>query len=292
MNTWVSPFKQIKLKSLENIVKANDGLMAFTDAFGLFLCTQGQAQVNVNGQNMTIAAGDLFIYIPSTYVYVQSTSADIRGVTYSSTMDFILPVLQNARLARHIITIRNYPKISLNAQQQENTRIYLQMINHRQDQLNAMEQTDLSFNILQEALFKLCEAAIHELIFDFVHNQDLSSDAHDNKDMVCQQFMLSLMTNYKQQREVQFYAEQQSLTPRYFSSVIREKTGKNAQQWIVSVVISGMKQTLLYTTKSIKEIANEYNFSTQSFFGKYFKQYVGLSPKEFRCRKPHLDPTI
>ena len=24
------------------------------------------------------------------------------------------------------------------------------------------------------------------------------------------------------------------------------------------------------------------NFPTQSFFGKYFKQYVGVSPKEYR----------
>ena len=32
----------------------------------------------------------------------------------------------------------------------------------------------------------------------------------------------------------------------------------------------------------IKEIADQLNFPTQSFFGKYFKQYVGISPKEYR----------
>ena len=36
---------------------------------------------------------------------------------------------------------------------------------------------------------------------------------------------------------------------------------------------------------SIKEIASELNFSTQSFFGKYFKQYVGISPTEYRNGK-------
>ncbi|NJO25503.1 MAG: AraC family transcriptional regulator [Bacteroidia bacterium] len=33
---------------------------------------------------------------------------------------------------------------------------------------------------------------------------------------------------------------------------------------------------------SIAEIADELNFSDQSFFGKYFKRLAGMSPKEYR----------
>ncbi|MCI7082684.1 MAG: helix-turn-helix domain-containing protein, partial [Paraprevotella sp.] len=50
----------------------------------------------------------------------------------------------------------------------------------------------------------------------------------------------------------------------------------------VQIVINSIKQTLLYSGKSIKEIAIEYHFPSQSFFGKYFKQYTGMSPREFR----------
>ena len=42
---------------------------------------------------------------------------------------------------------------------------------------------------------------------------------------------------------------------------------------------------------SIKEIATKLNFPTQSFFGKYFKQYVGISPKEYRNKKTGLLPS-
>ena len=48
------------------------------------------------------------------------------------------------------------------------------------------------------------------------------------------------------------------------------------------MVISSVRQVLTSTDLSIKEIAMEYNFPSQSFFGKYFKQYVGVSPKEYR----------
>jgi AraC-like DNA-binding protein len=33
---------------------------------------------------------------------------------------------------------------------------------------------------------------------------------------------------------------------------------------------------------TIQQIADELNFPSQSFFGKYFKKSVGVSPKEYR----------
>jgi AraC family transcriptional activator of pobA len=40
------------------------------------------------------------------------------------------------------------------------------------------------------------------------------------------------------------------------------------------------------------EIADQLNFPTQSFFGKYFKQYVGISPKEYRKGKLRIKDGI
>ena len=34
--------------------------------------------------------------------------------------------------------------------------------------------------------------------------------------------------------------------------------------------------------KSIKQIAMDMNFPSQSFMGKYFKEHVGMSPTEYR----------
>lgn len=61
--------------------------------------------------------------------------------------------------------------------------------------------------------------------------------------------------------------------------------GISALQWIIRMVIADAKQMLRSSDLSIKEIASELNFSTQSFFGKYFKQYVGISPTEYRNGK-------
>lgn len=38
----------------------------------------------------------------------------------------------------------------------------------------------------------------------------------------------------------------------------------------------------------MKGIATKLNFPTQAFFGKYFNQYVDISPKEYRNKKIDL----
>lgn len=97
--------------------------------------------------------------------------------------------------------------------------------------------------------------------------------------------MLALFRLYRKERDVAYYAKMQHITPRYFSTIIKEKSGNSALQWIVQMVITEAKQLLEGSDLSIKEIANQLNFPTQSFFGKYFKQYVGISPKEYRKDK-------
>ena len=79
-----------------------------------------------------------------------------------------------------------------------------------------------------------------------------------------------------------FYAKQLNITPKYLSSVVKEVSGKTAARWIDESVILEAKALLKYSGMSIQEIAYHLNFSTQSFFGKYFKRYVGMSPLAYR----------
>ena len=109
--------------------------------------------------------------------------------------------------------------------------------------------------------------------------------SQDKKDKIFQNFVITLFRYYQQERDVTFYASKQYLSSRYFSAVIKEKSGSTALQWIVQMVITEAKQLLENSDLTIKEIATKLNFPTQSFFGKYFKQYVGVSPKEYRNKQ-------
>lgn len=95
------------------------------------------------------------------------------------------------------------------------------------------------------------------------------------------EFLSKLNEMHKVERSVQFYAKELSITPKYLSTITQSFTGLSASQVIDQYVIYAIKQTLYDNKKNIKTISSEYNFPSQSFFGRYFKRITGLSPNEY-----------
>ena len=95
-------------------------------------------------------------------------------------------------------------------------------------------------------------------------------------------FMTLVKQNFKYERFLDFYAEQLEITPKHLSRTIKTQTGVSAVEWIERFVILEAKVLLKSSNLNIQQIADELNFPSQSFFGKYFKKKTGLSPKEFR----------
>lgn len=49
-------------------------------------------------------------------------------------------------------------------------------------------------------------------------------------------------------------------------------------------MLTDIRYQLKYSQKSIKEVADYLDFPNISFFGKYVRNHVGCSPKEYRRR--------
>lgn len=81
---------------------------------------------------------------------------------------------------------------------------------------------------------------------------------------------------------VYYYAEKLCISPKYLSHVCKEISGKSANEFIQTAVVEEITQHLKNTTLSVKEIANKLGFPNISFFGKYVKAHLGMSPNEYR----------
>lgn len=88
---------------------------------------------------------------------------------------------------------------------------------------------------------------------------------------------------HTKERSLKFYAEKMFLTPKYVSGMIKSYSGKGALEWINEYVVLEAKMMLRYTEMTVQEVAYALNFPTQSAFGKYFKQQVGVGPKRYRA---------
>lgn len=285
MNNLNLPFEYISVQDAENAFSDHHHMLSFTDLCGFFLCQHGWVDVSLNEQTFHIQEGDVYFYMPSTFVCLLNHSTDVEGIAVKCKVDFILPLMEQMFSGGGVLAMRDYPCISLSDDQRRSLECLATMVRERLKQLSTASYDDSSTYILQRLVMSLAESLFHELIFDYACNQSIRPQIHDNKDRIFQAFLVSLFHNYKKEREVAFYAAEQCLSPRYFSSVIKEKSGHSALQWIVQMVISSARQILTTTNLSIKEIAMDFNFPSQSFFGKYFKQYVGVSPKEYRLQE-------
>ena len=48
--------------------------------------------------------------------------------------------------------------------------------------------------------------------------------------------------------------------------------------------MKAIERRLRFTDMTMQEIANDLNFPNASFFGKYFKEYSGMTPLDYRIK--------
>ena len=95
-------------------------------------------------------------------------------------------------------------------------------------------------------------------------------------------FMMLMERDYKQSRDVNYYANLMHITSKYLTNIVRQVTGHTPKTIIDQYVILQLKMQLQRTSQSIKEIAWEYHFTDVSFFCRYFKKHTGLTPQQVR----------
>lgn len=95
-------------------------------------------------------------------------------------------------------------------------------------------------------------------------------------------FMMLLEKDYKISRDVNYYAEQMNISSKYLTNIVNQVTGHTPKTIIDQYVILQLKMHLKRTTQSIKEMAWEFHFADVSFFCRYFKKHIDLTPQQIR----------
>jgi AraC-like DNA-binding protein len=74
------------------------------------------------------------------------------------------------------------------------------------------------------------------------------------------------------------------LNANYLNTVIRAKTGRTVQSWIIEKTIAEASTLLLRTSLTAQEIGYRLGFAEPGHFSRYFKQHTGLSPLRYRAQ--------
>ena len=99
---------------------------------------------------------------------------------------------------------------------------------------------------------------------------------------IYQEFLNMVLRYYTKEHNVSFYAEKLGLTFSYFSTSIKKAIGETPQEILTQTIIIDAKAQLKGTNREIKNIAMDLGFNNLSFFNKFFRRNVGMTPQEYR----------
>ncbi len=285
-NTLQLPFEYHHVPDFGSDFIKSGKIVSTDDSMGLVLClcTKGSIDIESGLNSYSIKEKEIYFYSPAGFLHILNISDDFTGLVIKPKMDFILPLIYNLLNVRTQMYIRDHPKLSMTDQQYEYITEIMSSMEERINHEMSSDMEERRRMVLTELIKSQASTLFYEILNMYLINQPIELSAPDRNDEIMQKFMVSLDLHYRQERNVAFYAAEQCLSYSYFSEIIKSKTGVTALKWIISRVIIDSKQMLEFTNISIKEIADKLNFPTQTFFGKYFKQYVGISPKEYRKR--------
>lgn len=262
----------------EDINAANIGRysrVVYLDKNGFLLCRHGRITLGMDDKEFDLCAGELYIYPAFSQTVVFRYSDDLQATVGVTDFDFSLSSLENVSDMQNVVYIRFHPVIRLTPEQYRRIDGLLEITRQRQAGASA---------IGRQVVVSLVQAFCFEVLDAYIANHPVGQEKTTHKDKIFRQFLVVLHDHFRTRRSVEFYARELCLSPRYFATLIRERSGKTPIEWISMFVIAEAKHLLAEPQTSIKEIAYALGFPSQSLFGRYFKLYAGVSPSAYRYR--------
>ena len=265
--------------------------MVSVHKYGFFLCRKGTARILLGSNTYQISRNHLCFYAPNMFFQILEKSLDLEGILEEDDVETFHPVLSTIDIRKRL-QVRNSPCVKASEKQaDEMIRLYNMVQENEQSEVVKKNLPDtneeftemLRADCMRYLRYTLCLKVLEA----YFSNTPVEAMPQTKEDAILNRFLVSVYENCHIQRTVQYYADEQHLSPYYFSSIIKERSGQSALQWIGSVTMTFSRQYLECSEMSIKEIADRLNFPDQSTFGRYFKHHEGCSPSDFREIRLH-----
>ncbi len=244
------------------------------------LLCNGTAKAVVNGRNFEMRSGSIFLLNEDSQLSNFKYSKACKGYAVYYSRPFLESINININdfiSARMIFRLR--PCLMLQhseVMRLHNIAIPLSGIVNLEADRYAREVAVSLFS----ALFYTLASVLSEYGVEMAATTKIS-----RSESIFKEFVTLLIERCEQERSVEYYATALDITPKYLSMICRKQADKSALRVIDDAVIRRAKELLLRPDLSVQDVAAKLNFMSQAFFGKYFKQRVGISPSRYKVQE-------
>lgn len=253
------------------------------DGFVAAYCRQGHFKCTINLKEYEIHDGMLVVNIPNNIIQLEPIESGDELVEL--TIMAVSPKYMNtlsSDLDKIFIDALNILKSPIMEMGPKEVDIALQYFKLFDNVINTdSEYRNDSVRYLFTSIFYLIGGMLMKRLRIEEENDAQISTRHKS---VFESFIELVEKYHNKERSVRFYADKLCISPKYLSQIIKNMSGLSAPEVINKYVILEAQHLLRHTDLSIKEISDQLNFPTTSYFYKYFKTHTGYTPNSYRLK--------
>ena len=239
------------------------------------MCLKGSARYYVDTVEHVVEPGDLIIINQGRVTHDCTMTPDCRGIGIIIDYNFFKETIKSVHeLSSLFLFARNHPVFRLPEDRANFIRDTFFPMKDKISEPDNPFRRQMVQSLFLTMVYEMCNV---------IYTAQVKNDGRNSRsEEIFTKFLLLVEANFRTERRVGWYSEQLCISPKYLSETIKMVSKRTPSEWIDSYVTMELRMLFRNTQKSIKEIAQELNFSNQSFLGKYFKEHVGMSPSEYR----------
>lgn len=233
-----------------------------------FYLTQGEVFLQIDNDSILLRAGEM-VLIPASVAVTISYYDKIVGYMGGFSSDFITDVSQNIIERFDFLRYFNASRFTFEGELLDRINLLFATLDSLWN--GGGEREDL----VKAYLLTL----LHEL--DELRGEKLSTTPYNR---LAYSFLELMFGEAQIVKKPSDYASQLCVSVNHLNKVVRQTTNKSLSEWIEERLILNAKVLLRNSSLSIAEIANQLGVADPSYFTRRFRQYEGISPKEYRER--------
>lgn len=242
----------------------------------ILLMTEGQGHALLDDARWPLRAPAL-VLVPAGRVHGFEFNPQVNGVVVTAAQK---PLEAMARIVMPELlhTLRKPLAINLPSQGRYTAGLMpLYLSIEREWRLAASGQVAAGLSLITALLVQV--ARLNETLEPAVW------PALSRKTLQLEKFRNLIDEHMRRRWSVAQYAAQLGISAGQLSRLTRESLGKSSIALINERVLVEAQRELIYTNASIKQIADGLGFEDESYFGRFFRKHLGVSPQAYRVRE-------
>lgn len=248
-------------------------------------CQEGRVQVTIDEREYRLGEGSLLVYLPGQMMgeILLSPDAKVKLIAFAQrAVDRSLYL--NKYVWERLSYAKEHPLFQLDEREHQVANHYYSLLmlkTQNEDGDFSHDVVRLLFQSLMLEVMMLIDRRQNEQIENKPEAEEKDSSVHQST-LVYRRFMGMVAESAGRVRSVSAFANMLNVTPKYLFKCVKEESGRSPLDHIHEVTVNTIRQQLRYGNKTIKEICTDLDFPNLSFFGKFVKEHLGMSPTEYR----------